>query len=117
MQGIAEFNFPTFHRVAAQLRSEGHTVFNPAEKDIERAGGVDMSAGNIKGDVAMATLDHKFSLRDALADDAHFICKEAEAIYLLPGWELSKGAFAEWALARALGHHIIYANKEVSHVS
>jgi hypothetical protein len=45
---------------------------------------------------------------DALADDTAWICKEADAIALLPGWENSKGAKAELALAEALGHAVIH---------
>ena len=32
MRGYPEFNFPSFHAAAAQLRAAGHTVFNPAER-------------------------------------------------------------------------------------
>jgi Domain of unknown function (DUF4406) len=102
MQGIPHFNFPLFNDMAKRLRAAGHEVFNPAERDIERHGGVDISKGNLTGSLQQSQSEHKFSLRDALADDLTFICKEAEGIVLLPGWEHSNGAFAEWATARAL---------------
>lgn len=114
MSGLPNFNFPAFNAAALHLRGQGHTVFNPAERDIERHGGTDISAGNEKGDPALAASQHGFSLREALADDTAFICKEATAIAMLPGWENSKGARAEHALAVALGHEIIYL--EVLHV-
>jgi hypothetical protein len=108
MSGIPHFNFPAFHAAAAILRAQGHEVFNPAERDIERHGGVDISANNHAGDPAQAAKDHNFSLRDALAEDTAYICREADAIAMLPGWENSKGARAEHALALALGHSVIY---------
>lgn len=108
MQGYPEFNFPAFNEAASKLRFFGHVVFSPAEKDIERHDGVDISKGNANGDVTVAVTEHKFSLRDALRDDMVWICQSATAIAMLPGWENSKGAQAEWALARALGHEIIY---------
>jgi len=108
MSGIPEFNFPAFNAAAARLREAGHTVFNPAERDIERHGGVDISKGNATGSQEHAAKEHGFSLREALADDTAWICKEATAIAMLPGWENSKGARAEWHLALALGHEVIY---------
>lgn len=114
MTGIPNFNFPAFNAAAKHLRSQGHRVFNPAERDLERHNGVDISANNPKGDPALAAKVHGFSLRDALADDTAFICKEADSIAMLPGWEKSNGARAEHALAIALGHHIVYL--EVLHV-
>lgn len=108
MTGIHEFNFPAFHAGAAKLRSEGHSVFNPAERDIQRHNGVDISKGNSSGCQEHAAKEHGFSLRDALADDTWYICKEADAIAMLPGWENSKGARAEWTLSLALGHTVIY---------
>ncbi|TGT76197.1 MULTISPECIES: DUF4406 domain-containing protein [unclassified Mesorhizobium] len=110
MTGIPEFNFPAFNAAADKFRAEGHSVFNPAERDIERHNGVDISKGNATGCQTEAAKQHGFSLRDALADDTAYICKEATAIAMLPGWENSKGARAEWHLAVALGHEIIYLN-------
>jgi|SRR5690606_8900214 hypothetical protein len=108
MSGYPEFNFPAFHAAAAKLRADGYFVFNPAERDIERHNGIDISKGNAAGCQELAAKEHGFSLRDALADDTWWICKEADAIAMLPGWEKSKGANAELALAKALGHEIIY---------
>ena len=107
MRGYPEFNFPAFHEAARNLRSLGHVVFSPAEKDNERHG-KDISSGNATGDVTMAEKDHGFSLRVALGDDLAWICAEAEAIALLPGWENSSGAAAEFATAKALGLKFIY---------
>jgi hypothetical protein len=112
MTGIHEFNFPAFNKAAALLEAAGHTVFNPAQRDIERHGGVDISKGNVNGDQKVAAAKHGFSLRDALRDDTHFISTEGEAIALLPGWEHSSGALAEWALAKALKLKFIYFREE-----
>lgn len=111
MQGYPEFNFPAFHEAARKLRFFGHEVFSPAEKDIERHAGVDISKGNATGSVTAAVTEHKFSLRDALHDDMVWICKHATAIAMLPGWENSKGANAEHALAKALGLEILYISR------
>lgn len=107
MRGIPEFNFPAFNTAAAILRGKGHEVFNPAERDNERHG-KDISIGNIAGCEETAAKEHGFSLREALADDTDWICRHADAIALLPGWENSKGAKAELALSEALGHRVIY---------
>ena len=102
MRGIPEFNFPAFNAITAALRAQGHEVFNPAEADNDKYG-TDIGAGNATGDEAQAAADHGFSLREALGRDTAWICAHATAIYLLPGWQRSKGALAELALARALG--------------
>ena len=108
MSGIPEFNFPLFNATAKALRKLGHEVFNPAERDTERHGGVDISKGNATGSQEQAKTEHSFSLDEALADDCEYICRKSTAIYMLPGWENSKGARAEHALAFALGRQIFY---------
>lgn len=107
MRGIAEFNFPAFHAAAEQLRTQGHEVFNPAERDNEHHG-TDISKGNATGSMELAIKQHGFSLRDALGDDLAYICGHADAIALLPNWENSKGVAAELATARALSLKEIY---------
>lgn len=111
MQNIPHFNFPRFNAVAKMLRLCGHTICNPAEKDIERHGGVDISADNASGSLDKSKADHKFSLRKALKEDTAFICDHADTILMLPGWEKSNGAQAEHRLAVALqseGMEIVY---------
>lgn len=108
MQNYPEFNFPAFNSRTKELRDQGHEVFNPAERDIERHGGVDISKGNSTGSLEQAVTNHGFNLREALRDDLVYICQTADAIALLPGWENSKGARAEHATAVALGLKIIY---------
>jgi hypothetical protein len=105
MRGYPEFNFPAFHAAAAQLRAEGHEVFSPAERDIERDGkdwGAEVPDGNLATAQAQG-----FNLRTALGDDLAYICAHADAVALLPGWENSLGAKAEHATAIALGLQIL----------
>jgi len=106
MRGYPKFNYPAFHAAANQLRAEGHFVFSPAERDIERDGrdwGEEGQSGNLAEIAAKG-----FDLRTALGDDLAWICAEAEGVALLPGWEKSKGATAEKATAEALGLEVIY---------
>lgn len=100
MSGIPHFNYPAFHAAAAELRAAGHEVFNPAEHDIETYG---KDISNPDGSAEQAAAEHGFDRRAALKVDLSWICEHAEAIALLPGWEKSSGARAEWALASAIG--------------
>ena len=102
MRGIPEFNFPAFFAAAEGLRAAGNVVFNPAERDNQRHG-TDVSKGNATGDLVQLNAEHGFDLRIALHEDLSFICLEADAIAMLPGWKNSKGATAERATAVALG--------------
>ena len=80
---------------------EGHEVFNPAA--VEAADGE-----HIVSAPSAPPWQSKVSLRRVFSRDMEYICLYADAIALLPGWEKSYGARAEWALAVALGHKIIY---------
>ena len=92
MAGIPDQNYPEFIMATEYLRRFGHTVFSPHELDLP------------------GYEDHSI-LRKAFAIEFAFICTEANTIAMLPGWEHSKGAFAEWALSKALGHDIIYLTR------
>ena len=106
MRGYPEFNFPAFRAAAEKLRQEGHTVFSPAEKD-EEVHGTEFSKQFKTGSLEDAT-SQGFSIRRALGDDLEWICKTADVVYLLKGWERSKGALAEKATAEALGLEVWY---------
>lgn len=100
MTGVPHFNYPAFNEAAAQLRADGHEVFNPAEHDITTFG---KDISNPAGSAEQAAAEHGFDRRAALKADLTWICEKADAIALLPGWERSSGARAECALASALG--------------
>jgi len=80
MTGLPDLNFPAFHAAAAMLRAQGHDVINPAEINPDQA------------------MPWKECMRRDLA--AVVFC---EAIYLLPGWQASKGATLEHHVAERLG--------------
>lgn len=103
MRGLPYFGYQAFNNAAAKLRAEGHSVFNPVES-AEKIYGPDIYSGNPEGDEAIAGIDGRlvFSL------DLDFVCKEAEAVALLPNWHTSKGAIAEKAVAEALGLKVMY---------
>lgn len=99
MRGIEDFNFPAFDAAAYELRKAGgYFVFNPAERDRE-VHGPDVNKSPT-GDFADTP---EFDLRSALADDLNWICRNADIVVVLPGWENSKGARAEVATAETLG--------------
>jgi hypothetical protein len=106
MRGYPYFNFPAFDNATVHLRNAGWEVFNPADKDRELHG-KNFALRFPDGNINDATLEG-FSLREALAVDTNWICKQANAIYMLKGWEDSGGARAEHALAHALRLEFIY---------
>lgn len=110
MRGLPNFNFPAFMCAAKKLRKEGWEVFNPAERDNERHG-TNISKYNRTGDEKKLVEKYGFNLRVALHDDLSFICLEAAAIAMIPGWESSMGANAELATAKALGLEIIFLDE------
>lgn len=91
MTGLPELNFPAFHAQAADLRAKGHEVINPAELNSDpNAAWVDCMRKDI---AALVTCD---------------------AIFLLPGWERSRGAIIEHYVARSLELDIIYDGDTVT---
>ena len=99
MRGIKDFNFPAFDEAATFLRNAGYEVCNPADRDREKHG--DEVSKSETGDVK--DVEHTgFNLREALAWDLAWIAANADGIAVLPGWQDSKGALAEVALAKAL---------------
>lgn len=99
MSGIPEFNFPLFNSRAYRLRREGWTVFNPAEKESENLSEESL----VDGDPVLAA-EGGFNFRDVYTWDVSKVI-EADAIYMLPGWENSPGARGEHAVAVAMQKH------------
>ena len=80
MTGIPDHNFPLFKRVTKQLRDSGYVVMCPTEINPL----------------------HDTSWLDCMRNDIKALC-ECDMIFLLPGWENSKGATLEHDIALRLG--------------
>lgn len=91
MTGIEDFNFPAFNQASEMLRAKGYIVENPAEHGI------------IDG----------AEWADYMAYDLTRIGL-CGSVYLLPGWEQSKGAQLEVLIATRLGMEIIEAEAKVA---
>lgn len=83
MTGLPDNNYPVFNTVADMLREMNFQIYNPAEWE-DRYN------------------DGKFNVQFAFADYSTYICREADAVVVLKGWQKSVGANAEVALARAV---------------
>lgn len=103
MRGHRYYNFPAFDAAAEVIRRDGNKAINPADLDREMGfhpeelpDDFDWSSFPPGTDVA------EFVDRDL---DALATC---DAIYMLKGWEQSKGATAEHAVAQWRGLTIFY---------
>ena len=85
MSGIPDYNKSEFAKYADQLRRDGYSVFNPAASNMET-----------------------LPIEEIFAYDLAFLCKHADAIALIPGWEESEGAVAEHAVAKRLKKQMIF---------
>lgn len=98
MRGHANFNKAAFMAAAHQLSARGHRVFNPVEETI-KIYDPGVYEDNPTGDEAITPINPRL----VFFNDLSFICLHADAVVLLPGWQLSKGATAESAVGHALG--------------
>lgn len=96
MSGYPEFNFPAFFTAQYTLERLGWKVWNPAAKDSEK--NVQASHAYGTGDNT-ALVSEGWDWRDAFQWDCNKVL-QSDGIYLLRGWEESKGARAEWAVAQ-----------------
>ena len=87
MTGLPDFNRPAFHAAAAALREQGYVVINPAEVDL----GPDATWADY--------------MRIHLAE----IARRVTRVFVLPGWESSRGAQLEVHVARSLGLPVVPA--------
>jgi hypothetical protein len=83
----------------------------PAENDIAKYGR-DPFFNNVDGDEKLLFEQTGFNIREALGDDTAWICKHADGIALLPNWDKSSGARAEYTLATALGLTTLVLGRE-----
>jgi hypothetical protein len=93
MSGLPDFNFPAFHRAAADLRARGFEVVNPAELDAADASPKEW---------------HEYLRRDI----AQLVT--CDAVCMLEGWERSKGARLERHIAIELGMQEVFLMAEAA---
>ena len=85
MSGLPDFNYPAFDAASDLLRSEGFNVLNP-------------TAAEEQNPTPGTPQRWDWYMRHALR-----MVLDADALAVLPGWEKSKGATLEVAVANALG--------------
>lgn len=102
MSGIPEFNFPAFFAAEEEIKSwhSFYPIFNPANKDAEKELDAEAFAS---GDHVLVN-ERGFNFREAYLWDVTKVI-EADAIYMLKGWERSPGAIGEHAVAVAMQKH------------
>ncbi len=104
MRGYAFYNFPAFDAARDHWKASGQDVINPA--DLDREHGFD--ACKLSPDTDWGSYDSvPFDVCEAIDRDIEAL-KQCDAIYLLQGWQGSKGAKAEKALAEWLGLHVFF---------
>lgn len=84
MTGLPDWNFPAFNAKAQELRERGFQVVNPAEDK-----------------------EPDLEWSDYLRIDLRMLM-DCDAIYMLPGWQGSKGARLEHHVACELGFAVLY---------
>lgn len=99
MTGYQNYNFAAFDKARDKLNAEGWTVISPA--DIDRENGFDALKGD---DPEIVT---KEFMRRAMRADLDAL-QRVDAIYMLEGWEKSKGATAEYHVAKWRGIEVMF---------
>lgn len=91
MTGYPNYNFAAFDKARDKLNAEGWTVVSPA--DIDRENGFDALKSD---DPEIVT---KEFMKRAMRADLDAL-QRVDAIYMLDGWQDSKGAMAEYHVAK-----------------
>ncbi len=100
MSGIKNLNFPQFHKVAAELRSNGYEVISPAEVELSKYP---------KGYVPFDKEDAEEMYNAFMKEDIKQMM-DCDTVAVLEGWQKSKGAQIEVGLAFDLGMNIVNAD-------
>jgi hypothetical protein len=112
MRGYPNWNYQAFADGESDLKKQGWSnVINPAT--------LDDNYEDTKGLGAPEDFDpyknesHQDANRRIMKRDVDVICDDCIAIYMLRGWESSKGACAEFYLAASIGLEIHYQGAQV----
>ena len=88
MTGLPEYNHPAFFAAEAKLQMQGHFVVNPARNKVDHNGKTDEQIWQAYMRISVTQVAH------------------VNAVFMLAGWEKSKGARLEYDIAKALGLEI-----------
>lgn len=99
MTGLKDYNFDAFDEKAHLFKEKGYEVINPAElsRNYAAAMGIDLN---------------EITVRECAQTNLKHIVARATHMYMLNGWQYSKEAKAEHAVAEWLGMTIMYQSKE-----
>lgn len=89
MRGYARYNFDAFLEAEQDLLDRGYHVLSPARHDLDQGFDPDRTIE-----------EQGFDLTEALRWDVRAVLR-SDVVFVLPGWESSRGAQAEAALAHA----------------
>jgi len=102
MRGYVDYNKPAFYDGEARLLAAGWAqVLNPARMDDV----LDGPLGLVEDGTPNAW--RRYARRDLLAIIDQLRGEEGDALVLLPGWEASTGANAEYRVAKWVGLQIL----------
>lgn len=92
MSGLPDMNYPAFNEAAARLRDKGWHVENPAENPDPHVDASCHWTAYMRMGVSQLMTCH--------------------AIYMLPGWQQSKGASLEYLIAQRLGLQVMQHHQQ-----
>lgn len=97
MKGLPEFNYPAFNSTEERLKKLGYNVVNPVK---------------LSGEITPEELDANYDLLTSVMNKEQRSIAQCDSIYLLRGWEKSKGARKELAIAIMLNLEIILEERQ-----
>jgi len=104
MRGIKDFNFPAFDRARDLFSGSRFSVISPA--DLDRQAPTQAATDEEAGSAGRV---HEYMDRDLTDTLLTFRKSNGDAIAMLPGWEHSTGAAAEFMVAKWAGIRILDA--------
>lgn len=112
MTGVPDHNRPAFDAAAKRLREQGHFVINPVELSEPFGAPEEITEAFIEmyhyentlgvGATFSPQIERKVRLASSIMSADLAAVRSCDAIYLLKGWETSRGAKRE--LAEAIAH-------------
>lgn len=111
MSGIPQFNYPEFHRIAAELRDAGYSIISPAEQDspeMQKAA-LASSDGLVDGQMPVdgpGIVMAGENWGQVMARDVRLIFDYCDGVIVMNGWEKSRGSRLEVFVANLTGRDV-----------